>query len=148
VASLTLLLAISAGCLGACGNVRSADLFLLTRSGTIPGAKLTMIVSDGGSVTCNHGPPKDISSHQLLIARQIVRDLEGLKGNGDGNDTVGPADRNLKLEPQPGSVLGYRVRAEAGTVGFSDNSRGQPKVFRDIAAFTRETAIGVCGLPR
>ena len=134
--------------LSACGNVQSPDLFLVTRSGSIPGAKLTLLASDGGTVTCNTNIRRDISSHQLLIARQIVRDLEGLKGNGDGNDTVGPADRNLHLPSRPGSVLSYNVRAEAGTVGFSDNSRGQPKVFYDIAAFTREIAQGICGLPR
>lgn len=133
---------------GGCGAVRSGDLFLVKRTGSIPGARLSLLMSDSGLVTCNGVAKGDVTSHQLLIARQIVRDLEGLKGNGDGNDTVGPADRNLHLRGRPGSVLSYSVRAEAGTVGFSDNSRGQPKVFYDIAAFTREIARGRCGLPR
>lgn len=131
-----------------CGQIRSGDLFLVHRVGAIPGARLTLLVNDTGHVTCNHTKQGELTSHQLLIARQIVRDLKGLKGNGDGNDTEGPADKDLHLQPQPGSILTYEVRVEVGTVGFSDNSRGQPQVFYDIGAFTREVAKGLCGLPR
>ena len=140
-------LAVSAFAAG-CGDVRSPDLFVVHRTGSIPGARLTLLMSDSGLVTCNGVAKGDVTSHQLLIARQIVRDLEGLKGNGDGNDTVGPADRNLHLRGRPGSVLSYSVRAEAGTVGFSDNSRGQPRVFSDIQQFTRDIAKKRCGLAR
>jgi len=139
---------VTAAALAGCGDVKSPDLFVVHRVGSIPGARLTLLMSDSGLVTCNGVPHGDVTSHELLLARQIVRDLEGLKGNGDGNDTVGPADRNLHLKARPGSVMSFEVRAEAGTVGFSDNSLRQPKVFYDIQQFTREIAQKRCGLPR
>jgi hypothetical protein len=58
------------------------------------------------------------------------------------------AKRDLVLPPAPNAVLTYHVRLEAGTVGFADTSRGQPQVFRRLAAFTRDVAKNVCGLAR
>jgi len=119
--------------LGGCGSP-SADLFVVERSGAIPGARLTLLVSDGGTARCNGGPVRDIGSARLLDARALVTDL-------------GPeADR--ALPPGPRAVLRYRVRMEAGTLAFADTSRGQPPAFQRLAAFTREIATRVCGLPR
>jgi hypothetical protein len=44
-------------------------------------------------------------------------------------------------------VLSYYVRDEKGWVRFSDDSPGQPKVFRELALFVLQTAQRVCGLP-
>jgi hypothetical protein len=33
-------------------------------------------------------------------------------------------------------------------VGFSDDSRGQPAAFFQVAALTRDVARGICKLPR
>lgn len=123
-----------------CGS-RAADLFVVQRSGSIPGADLELVVSDDGRANCNGGPDKAITSDQLVAARDILRELQG-------EDTAGPADRRLNLPPGPGSILRYRVRVEGGSVAFSDTSRGQPKEFFRLAVLVRDIAKGPCGLSR
>ncbi len=128
---------LSAGLAG-CGNagITSPDLFALARGGTIPGARLGLVVSDGGTVRCNGGPPRMLASSDLLDARALQRDV------------ATAARRRLRLPPGPGSLLRYRVRSGNGTVEWSDTSRGQPAVLFRLAAFTRRVAKGVCGLAR
>jgi len=72
----------------------------------------------------------------LTVIKSALRDLRR------------PAQRALTLAPRAGSILRYRVRAEQGTVTFSDTSRAQPAVFSRLVAFVREVAQGVCGLSR
>jgi hypothetical protein len=127
---------------GCAGGTPSADLFVVTRSGSLPGAKLTLLVSDGGFVRCNGGAEREISSSQLIDARALLRDLAGKP------DEDGPLDDHVTLAPQRNSILRYSVRAEDGTVAFSDTSKGQPQAFYELAQYTREIAKGVCGLPR
>jgi hypothetical protein len=124
-----------AAALAGCGTP-AADLFVVQRSGSIPGASLKLLVSDDGTARCNGAKKADMGDPRLLDARALVTDLEQY------------AKRDLELVPGPGSVLTYHVRMEAGTVGFSDTSRGQPQVFRRLAAFTRDVAKNVCGLAR
>ncbi len=122
--------------LGACG-ARSPDLLVVERTGSIPGAKLTLLVNDGGTVRCDGGKDRRLSATQLLQARSIVRELEE------------DARRDRKLAPRPGSILRYRLRMEAGTVEFSDTStgaRGAP--FAQTELFTRRVAQQVCMLLR
>ena len=45
-------------------------------------------------------------------------------------------------------MLSYRVRMEAGTVSFSDTSRGNPRAFLRLAGFTKDVAERVCGIVR
>ncbi|MBA2347749.1 MAG: hypothetical protein H0V81_05575, partial [Solirubrobacterales bacterium] len=117
--------------------------FTVARSGEIPGARLELRITDDGRVSCNGGELVQIPSEDTIDARQARRDLEG-----EEPEDVGPADENTSLPPEPGAILRYVVRAEAGTVSFSDTSRGQPQVFRDLAALTRRLARGPCGLRR
>jgi hypothetical protein len=124
-----------AGAASACGS-EAADLFLVTRSGSIPGARVTVRVTDDGRASCNGRPLVEITSSQLITARQAQRDL------------VDPAERRLRLPPRPGSVLSYRVRTEDGTVAWSDTSRRQPKVLFRVAELTREVAKADCHLAR
>jgi hypothetical protein len=126
--------ALAAG-LSACGTP-SADLFVVSRTGSIPGASLSMLVGDGGTVRCNGGAERSLGDQRLLTARELARDL------GE------PAKKALSLAPGAGSIMRYRVRTEHGTVSFSDTSKGQPAVFFRVAAFTREVAQDVCGLAR
>lgn len=123
-----------------CGS-RAADLFVVQRSGSIPGADLKLVLSDDGRANCNGGPDKQITSAQLIDARDILRELQG-------QDTKGPADKRLNLPPGPASILRYRVRVEGGSVAFSDTSRGQPKEFFRLAQLVRDIAKGPCGLQR
>jgi len=129
------LLPVLATLAGGCGTP-SADLFVVNRSGTIPGAKLKLLVSDGGTVRCNDGDERELGDARLLDARELARDLQPY------------AKRDLSLPPGPKAVLTYRVLLADGTVRFSDTSRGQPLAFRRLAAFTRDVAIHVCKLAR
>jgi hypothetical protein len=128
--------AVAAGLLCAgCGGIKAPDLFLVQRSGSVPGAALTLLVNDEGGVRCNGGPLRKLGDKQLLEARAIQEDLRG------------PAAKHLSLPPGPRSVLSYRVRDENGSVSFSDNSSGQPPVFHRLGLFVLQTAQRVCGLP-
>ena len=128
-------LAAAALVLAGCGS-DPADLFLVERSGSIPGARLTLLVSDNGTVRCNRGERRDLDSDALLDARELADELRE------------PAERGVVLPPGPGSILRYRARLEDGTVAFSDTSPRQPPEFRRLAALTREIAREVCRLPR
>lgn len=125
--------------LSACGGVTAPDLFIVQRSGSGPGAKLTLLVNEEGRVHCNgvsarNGRKLKLSDSGLVQARAIQEDLKE------------PASEGLSLSPAPGSVLSYSVRDESGSVRFSDNSPGQPKVLRELALFVLRTAQDVCGL--
>ncbi len=111
-------------------------------TGTIPGARLTLLVSDGGFVRCNGGRERQMPSGQLIEARELAREL-----NGD-DERPGPAAEDLELPPGAGSILRYHVRAEAGSVSFSDTSRGQPPAFFRLQRLTRDLAQDTCGLAR
>lgn len=127
--------------LGACGGP-SADLYVVERTGSTPGARLSMVVSDGGAVSCNRAPQDPITSAQLIEAREITDEL-----NGD-EEAPGPAVLGVRLQPGDGSILRYRVRTEKGTVAFSDTSKGQPEAFYRLARLTRRLAKDSCGLAR
>jgi hypothetical protein len=120
--------------LGGCGGVKAPDLFIVSRSGSTPGARLTLLVNEEGGVHCNGGPTLKLDDSQIVQARAIQEELHDA------------ASRNLALSPRPGHVLSYYVRDENGTVRFSDNSSGQPKVLRQLALFVVQTAQQVCHL--
>jgi hypothetical protein len=121
----------------ACGAGAPAhDLFLVQRAGSIPGARLALRVTDDGRASCNRGPLVDITSAQLITARELQRDLDPL------------AKRRFALAPGGGSVLRYRVVLEDGAVRFADDSRGQPPALFRVAKLTRDVARGACGLAR
>ena len=77
-----------------------------------------------------------MGAERLLTARQLARDLEKQAALG------------LELPAEKGSILSYRVRLEAGTISFSDRSRGIPKSFSRVVAFTSDTARRVCKIQR
>jgi len=109
-------------------------LFLVQRSGSVQGARLTLVVNEEGGVTCNGGPTLKLSDPQLVEARAIQEDLSD------------PASKHISLPPGPRAVLSYYLRDESGTVRFSDDSAGQPSVFRRLALFVLQTAQQVCHL--
>jgi hypothetical protein len=121
--------------LAGCG-APAADLFEVKRSGADRNANLTLLVSDDGTVTCNGGERRPIPSETLLKAREIERELSE------------PAELHLVLPPGPNSVLSYRVRLEAGTVGFADTSRPMPSAFAQLSAFTSDVTERICGIVR
>ncbi len=119
-----------------CGGVVSPDLFIVHRTGSSAGAKLTMLVNEEGVVHCNNGPPRHLDDAQIIEARTIQEDLEGA------------ASQHESLPAQPGSVLSYYLRDANGNVRFSDNSLHQPKVMRKLAGFVLSVAQGVCHIPQ
>jgi hypothetical protein len=125
---------IAAVVLAACGE-EAPDLFVVKRSGSGRNANLTMVVNDSGSVTCN-GRSHELPAKSLLTARALTRDLGK------------PAKLALDLPPRPGSVLSYRVRMQAGTISFADNSRPLPLPLIRLQQFTKDVSEGVCGLSR
>jgi hypothetical protein len=109
-----------------------ADLFVLRRTGDVPGANLRMLVSDG-SVRCNDGPERELSSDQLLEARAIATDLK----------EVTQAD----VPPATPQIFGFEVRSEAGTIRFADTTT-RPPVIPRLVRLQRALAREVCGLER
>lgn len=112
------------------------DLMVVTRSGSIPGARLRLLVNDGGTVRCNGGEAIQLPPRALLDAREIAREL------------MEEAADDLTLPRPPGALLRYRLRTVDGTVTFSDaDAVGRPLLGR-LVAFTRTVAQDVCGLAR
>jgi hypothetical protein len=139
-----LLLGLAAAVSAGCGGGPPADLFVVQRSGSIDGARLTLRITDDGGAYCNRGGRKEITSAQLIDARELRRELDGEKDK----DKVGLAQRHIDLGPGAITTLSYRVRSEQGTVAFSDTSARQPPAFYRLAKLTRDIARGACGLPR
>jgi hypothetical protein len=129
------LAALTALAMSACGS-EARDLFLVTRSGDVPGARLTLRITDDGRASCNGKPLVDITSAQLISARESERDL------------AKPAKAQLRLTPGPQSVFSYRVRTQDGGVAWSDDSAHQPPVLFKLAQLTRDVAKGPCHLAR
>jgi hypothetical protein len=135
-----LLAALGSVLLAGCGGIKAPDLFVVQRSGDGPHAKLTLLVNEEGGVHCNgvgsrNGNELKLSDPQLVQARAIQEGLEE------------PSSKHTALAPGAKSVLRYFVRDEHGYVRFSDDSAGQPKVFRQLALFMLQAAQSVCGLP-
>jgi len=130
VAATALLIAL-AGC-----GAATPDVFLLTRSGSIPGARLTLLVNDAGTVRCNGGAPRALPGRRLLDARRIAEDL------------AEEAHDDLSLPAPRGSVLRYRLRTEEGTVTFSDEDAVRRPELAPVIVFARSVAQDVCGLAR
>ena len=126
---------LATGLLAGCG-APSADLFVVTRSGKDRNANVKLLVSDDGTVRCNQRKPVPMGAKRLLDARELARDLEKQAALG------------LELPKEKGSILAYKVRLEAGTIGFADTSRGLPKTFSRVEAFTADVAERVCKIRR
>jgi hypothetical protein len=118
-----------------CGSP-SADLFEVVRSGADRNANVRLLVSDDGTVRCNRGKPVPMGAERLLTARELERDLETQAALG------------LELPKGRTAILSYRARLEAGTISFSDQSRGRPGSFNRLVAFTNDVARRVCKVKR
>ena len=119
---------------GGCGGIQAPDLFIVQRSGSVAGARLTLLVNEEGGVTCNGGATLKLSDPALVQARAIQEELVNLTSS------------HISLPAQRGSVLAYYVRDEHGSVRFADNSAGQPKVLHSLALFVLQTAQQICHL--
>ena len=129
------MLVAASAALSACGTP-SADLFEVRRSGEDQNANVRVLVSDGGTVTCDEQEAKGLPGDMLLEARDLARELEG------------QAALSIELPPGPNAVLRYDVRTESGRIAFSDTSKDRPESFDRLAAFTKRVTEDVCGLER
>jgi hypothetical protein len=119
--------------IAACGlEVRSADLFLLTRTGA--GSRLTLLVNDSGTVSCDGAKPVMLASAQLITARDLTDSL------------AAPATAKLTIPDLPGSVYYYRVRLQQGTVAFPDRAGGTHRTLAELELFGQQVAQDDCHL--
>jgi hypothetical protein len=127
-----------------CNGPTPADLFLVQRAGSVPGAKLTLRLTDDGGAYCDEGKRQELTSAQLITARELRRELDG-----EQDKHVGLAEKHINLPPAGSiSTYNYRVRSENGTVAFADTSAHQPQTFYRLAELTREVATQDCHLAR
>jgi hypothetical protein len=129
------LVALALLALAACGQA-PPDLFEVRRAGRDAGANVQLLVSDGGSVSCNGRAAVALDADRLLAARQLARDL------------AEPATLGLELPAGAGATLRYRARLEPGSIAFSDRSPQRPRAFDRLVAFTADVAENVCGIER
>jgi hypothetical protein len=130
--------AVAAGCAAAAGagcGTPSPDLFVKHRDGTVPGAKLEMLVSDT-TARCNGGPVHPLTSAQTLQARDLLRDLLAIQ-NGEVKVPRAPAAQ----------IFRYAVETEKGTLRYPDTAQ-KPPVLPRLTLFVRRVAIDTCGLAR
>lgn len=130
IAALALAAVAAAGC-----GTPSPDLFVVKRDGTVPGAKLSMLVSDQ-SVRCNGAAAKQLTSAQILEARDIRRSLLEIQA---GTVAVPRA--------RPAQFFSFAVTTEEGTLRYPDTAQ-KPTVLPRLSRFVRRLAIDTCGLRR
>jgi hypothetical protein len=136
--------ATAAAATAGCNGPTPADLFLVQRAGSVPGAKLTLRLTDDGGAYCNQGKREELTSAQLITAREIRRELDG-----EQDKKKGLAEKHIALGPSSSiSTYNYKVRSENGTVSFYDTSAHQPQTFYRLAQLTREVATQDCRLAR
>ena len=122
--------------IAACGTQRTSDLFLVKRTGKIPGANLTLLVSDDGTASCNGGPKKQMGNELLLEARELAAQL--------AKDQNKPIAAIGVVNP----IYDFAVSSGAGGVRWQDGNPHIPDSFKQTAYFTRRVAKQVCGLTR
>ncbi len=118
-----------------CGfEVEEPDLFLVTRTGA-HGQKLTLLVNDGGTISCDGGKPKNLPDPQLLQARDLAMSL-----NTD-------VSNKLRFPESARSVYSYTVKVQNGTMSFPDTAALSHKELSDLELFVVQAAANPCGLP-
>jgi len=116
--------------LAACGGP-AADLFAVVRSGTIPGADVTLIPSGDGSVRCN--------GHRHTLPDPLLITAENL-----ADAIVTPATKGLRLPSGAHPVYTYVVSTPSGTFSYSDESPHQGSTLYQLAAWVRTVVQTVC----
>ena len=115
-----------------CGlEVQSADLFLLTRVGN--GQRLTMLVSDSGTIRCDSQKAKPLSDSLLITARDLADSL-----NTD-------AQANLHVAPGSQSIYRYTIRLQNGTISFPDTAAAKHHELAQAELFAVHAAVQACG---
>jgi len=118
--------------LAGCFDVQSPDLFLITRTGQ--GATLTILVNNSGTISCDRGQAKPISSARLITARDLSDNLAGDATNG------------LTIPPAAGDAYYYRIKLQQGTVSFPDRAAdASHPILAQAELFALRAAQQACG---
>ena len=118
--------------LGGCGlNVQSPDLFKVTRAGA-GGRPLTLLVNDGGTISCDGGKAKALPDPQLLQARDLANNLN--------------QDVKLRFARSARSVFTYAVQVPKGTFSFPDTAASARKELSQLELFVVQAAVNPCGI--
>ena len=120
----------AAAAIAACGSP-AADLFGVVRSGSIPGADLTLVPSGDGTVTCNR--------HQHELPDPLLLTAENL-----ADALVTPATKGERLRAGPHPIYTYVVSTPSGTFSYSDDSPHQGSTLYALAAWVRKVSTTVC----
>jgi hypothetical protein len=127
-------IAVTALTAAGCGfDVRSADLFLLTRTGQ--GRTLTLLVNDGGTIRCNGSRTMQISDPLLLRARDLATRLDS------------DAKRSLRIPAPPNSAFHYTIKLQDGTISFPDTAAAAHPELAQAELFAVQAAQQACRLP-
>ena len=131
--SAVLIAALGVILLSGCGiNIKSADLFMLTRTGQ--GQTLTMLVNDGGTIRCNGGHTRPLSNALLLQARDLASALDK------------DVKAHTKFPPKANTVFSYKVALQDGTLSFADTSAARHKELAEAELFAVQAAERACGI--
>jgi len=123
---------IVAALLAGCGlDVEAPDLFQVTRSG--PGAKVTLLVNDSGTIACNGAKPITLPDPLLLQARDLATALS--------------KDVKLHFARTARTVFTYTVKVQNGTFTFPDTAAGaRHKELSQLELFVVQAAASPCGI--
>ena len=113
-----------------CGGP-AADLFAVARSGSIPGADVTLIPSGDGTVRCN-GHRHELPDPLLLTAENLADNL------------TTPASKALRLPSGPHPIYTYVVDTPSGVFSYSDDSPHQGSTLRQLQAWVLAVVQKVC----
>ena len=117
--------------LAACGfEVQAPDDFLMTRTGQ--GPKVTFLVNDAGTIRCDGGRQRPITSALLISARALVTSLQG------------DAQKHLNLPQASNSVYRYTVRMQLGTISFPDTAAARHHELAGVEQFALQALAGPC----
>ena len=120
--------ALVAVALAGCGlAVQAPDLFAVTKTGQ--GVSVTMVINDGGTISCNRGRAKPLSDRLLIVARSLVGQLEA------------DALKKLDLPSPTGSVYRYTVRMQQGTFSFPDTSAAHRPELAKLEQFVLQAGL-------
>lgn len=125
------LLLAAASALAGCGlQIAAPDLFLLRRSG--PGGTVTLVVNDAGTIRCDRGRQQQISSSELIAARDL-------------SDSLAPlAHRHLRLPAPRNSVYSYTIEMQQGTIHFPDTAGRTRPALAQAELFATQAAGRFC----
>jgi hypothetical protein len=133
-ARAALMIGLAAALVAGCGfDVQEPDLFLVTRTGA-HAQQLSLLVNDGGTISCNGGKPKNLPDPMLLQARDLATSL-----NADVSD-------RLRFPESARSVYSYTVKVQNGTMSFPDTAASSRKELADLELFVVQAAADPCGL--